>query len=142
MLDTPGLLDRPLEERNTIEMTAVTALAHLRCAVLYLVDASEACGYSLAQQAALFHSIKPLFANKPLLVVVNKTDARPLDCLRPDERALLDGMEAEARRISGGAGEGGATKQTRQTRSPHGRLGRAGSAHAAAALPAQLCAGL
>jgi nucleolar GTP-binding protein len=79
VLDTPGILDRPLEERNTIEMQSITALAHLRCAVLYLVDISEQCGYSLAQQAALFHSIKPLFANKPLLVVVNKTDVRPVE---------------------------------------------------------------
>lgn len=55
VLDTPGILDRPLEERNTIEMQSITALAHLRAAVLYLVDLSEQCGYSLAQQAALFH---------------------------------------------------------------------------------------
>lgn len=50
MLDTPGILDRPLEERNTIEMQSITALAHLRAAVLYIVDLSEQCGYSLAQQ--------------------------------------------------------------------------------------------
>jgi nucleolar GTP-binding protein len=47
-------------------------------------------------------SIKPLFANKPLLIVVNKTDVRPLSSLSPDEAALLDHMEAEARRISSG----------------------------------------
>jgi nucleolar GTP-binding protein len=40
--------------------------------VLYILDISEQCGYTIAQQAALFHSIKPLFANKPLLVVANK----------------------------------------------------------------------
>lgn len=37
-----------------------------------MLDLSEACGYSIAQQAALFHSISPLFASKPLLVVANK----------------------------------------------------------------------
>eukprot|EP00775_Hariotina_reticulata_P009918 gene9918-10075_t len=103
VLDTPGILDRPLEERNTIEMQSITALAHLRCAVLYLVDISEQCGYSLAQQAALFHSIKPLFANKPLLIVVNKLDVRPLESLSEAEQQLLAGMEAEAARISTGA---------------------------------------
>ena len=53
-------------------MQSITALAHLRAAVLYILDISEQCGYTIAQQAALFHSIKPLFANKPLLVVANK----------------------------------------------------------------------
>jgi nucleolar GTP-binding protein len=50
VIDTPGLLDHPLEDRNTIEMQAITALAHLHCCVLYFVDISEQCGYSLAQQ--------------------------------------------------------------------------------------------
>ncbi|MEW5313704.1 MAG: hypothetical protein WDW38_005247 [Sanguina aurantia] len=71
VIDTPGILDRPLEERNTIEMQSITALAHLRAAVIYMLDVSEQCGYSLSQQAALFHSIKPLFANKPILIVCN-----------------------------------------------------------------------
>ena len=53
-------------------MQSITALAHLRAAVLYILDISEQCGYTIAQQAALFHSIKPLFANKPLLIVANK----------------------------------------------------------------------
>jgi len=102
VIDTPGILDRPLEARNTIEMQAVTALAHLRAAVLYVLDPSGACGHSLAEQAALFHSIKPLFAGKPLLVVANKADTAPLEGLTPEERALVDDMAAEAARVSGG----------------------------------------
>ncbi len=76
VIDTPGVLDRPLEDRNTVEMQSITALAHLRAAVLYVVDLSEQCGWSVAQQVALFESIKPLFANKPLFFVINKTDLR------------------------------------------------------------------
>lgn len=64
VIDTPGILDHPLEERNVIEMQAVTALAHLRAAVLYFLDVSEQCGHSLEEQLSLFNSIKPLFANK------------------------------------------------------------------------------
>lgn len=42
-----------------------------------------------ALQCKLFHSIKPLFANKPVLLVVNKIDVtRPSD-LSPENQALL-----------------------------------------------------
>ena len=51
-------------------------------------------------QAALFHSIKPLFANKPLLVVCNKTDVTPLESLSPEDRAALQDMALEAAKSS------------------------------------------
>merc|ERR550514_2429487 len=86
VIDTPGILDHPLEDRNTIEMTAITALAHLPAAVLFFVDISEMCGYPLPQQVALFHSIKPLFRNRPLLVLLNKTDIRSVKDLPADDR--------------------------------------------------------
>ena len=38
IIDTPGILDHPLEDRNTIEMQSITAMAHLRAAVLLLMD--------------------------------------------------------------------------------------------------------
>ena len=50
VVDTPGILDHPLEDRNTIEMQAITALAHLRAAVLYILDVSEQCGHSVEEQ--------------------------------------------------------------------------------------------
>lgn len=53
VVDTPGILDHPLEERNTIEMQAVTALAHLQCCVLYFIDISEQCGYTIKEQVRL-----------------------------------------------------------------------------------------
>jgi nucleolar GTP-binding protein len=97
VLDTPGILDRPLEERNTIEMQSITAMAHLRAVVLYIVDASEQCGYTIKQQADLFHSIKPLFANKPLVIAINKVDQRKLEDLKPEDAALIAGMRAATR---------------------------------------------
>ena len=66
-----------------------------------MLDISEQCGHSLAQQAALFHSIKPLFANKPLLVVANKVDVTHLESLAPADKALIDEMVSEAARMSG-----------------------------------------
>jgi len=93
VIDTPGILDHPLEDRNTIEMTAITALAHLPAAVLFFVDISEMCGYRLDQQVSLFHSIKPLFRNRPLLIILNKTDLRKVDSLSPEEKKLIDSMK-------------------------------------------------
>jgi len=92
VIDTPGILDHPLEARNTIEMQSITALAHLRAAVLYVVDISEQCGYTLDQQINLFNSIKPLFTGKPLLIVCNKIDVMPWDTLAPEKRAALEDL--------------------------------------------------
>ncbi|CAH2083899.1 unnamed protein product [Euphydryas editha] len=94
VIDTPGILDHPLEQRNVIEMQAVTALAHLRAAVLYIMDPSEQCGHSLEEQISLFESIKPLFSNKPLIVVLNKTDVIEPEDLPPNKRALIEELEA------------------------------------------------
>lgn len=74
VVDTPGILDHPLEERNTIEMQAITALAHLRSAVLYVMDVSEQCGHTLQQQLELFNNIRPLFANKVCIVEEERLD--------------------------------------------------------------------
>ena len=87
-------------------LQSITALAHLRAAVLYVLDISEQCGYTLAQQAALFHSIKPLFANKPLMIVANKTDVTPLDTLAAEDKQLLQEMVAEAAKTSAGGEPG------------------------------------
>ncbi|XP_008790583.2 nucleolar GTP-binding protein 1-like [Phoenix dactylifera] len=96
VIDTPGILDRPFQDRNIIEMCSITALAHLRAAVLFFLDISGSCGYSIAQQAALFHGIKSLFMNKPLLIVCNKIDLQPLEGLPEDDMKLVMEMKAEA----------------------------------------------
>ncbi|KOC59347.1 putative nucleolar GTP-binding protein 1 [Habropoda laboriosa] len=93
VIDTPGILDHPLEDRNVIEMQAITALAHLRAAVLYFCDISEQCGHNLEEQVKLFESIKPLFANKPLTVVVNKVDVLRLEEVSAEKRTLLKSLE-------------------------------------------------
>jgi len=94
VIDTPGILDHPLEERNTIEMQAVTALAHLRAAVLYVIDPSEQCGHTLEAQKSLFDNIRPLFTNKPLILVANKTDIWK-DNLSEEKRAVLNDFKKD-----------------------------------------------
>ena len=89
VIDTPGLLDHPLEERNTIEMQSITALAHIRASVLYFVDLSGQCGYTLTQQLSLFASLKPLFIGKPVLLVTTKSDILKPEDLPLEEQGVL-----------------------------------------------------
>uniref|UniRef100_A0A4W4FRC0 Nucleolar GTP-binding protein 1 n=1 Tax=Electrophorus electricus TaxID=8005 RepID=A0A4W4FRC0_ELEEL len=95
VLDTPGILDHPLEERNTIEMQAITALAHLRAAVLYVMDISEQCGHTLSQQLELFKNIRPLFANKPLIIVANKCDVKMISELSEESQKIFADISSE-----------------------------------------------
>jgi nucleolar GTP-binding protein len=73
IIDTPGLLDRPADERNDIEDQAVSALSHLADAVAFVVDASGACGYPLDSQLALRDAVVDGF-DVPVLTVCNKSD--------------------------------------------------------------------
>jgi nucleolar GTP-binding protein len=95
IIDTPGILDHPLEDRNTIEMQSITALAHLRACILFLVDISEHCGYSIQQQVDLFNNIKPLFSGKPLIVVMTKSDLVKYEDLSDEKKVLLDKVAAD-----------------------------------------------
>ncbi|KTW32566.1 uncharacterized protein T551_00051 [Pneumocystis jirovecii RU7] len=89
VIDTPGILDHPLEDMNTIEMQSITALAHLRACILYFMDLSEHCGYPIESQVKLFHSLKPLFSNKTTVLVINKIDIMHPDHLDEKNKALI-----------------------------------------------------
>lgn len=93
-IDTPGILDRPTEEMNNIEMQSIYAIAHIRSCVLYFMDLSEQCGFSIEAQVKLFHSIKPLFANKTVMVVINKIDLMKPTDLPPEKQELLESLSA------------------------------------------------
>uniref|UniRef100_A0A2M3ZZ51 Nucleolar GTP-binding protein 1 n=1 Tax=Anopheles triannulatus TaxID=58253 RepID=A0A2M3ZZ51_9DIPT len=95
VIDTPGILDHPLEERNVIEMQAITAMAHLRACIMYVMDVSEQCGHSIEEQTKLFESIKPLFANKPLVLVLNKTDILKLSELSPEKQKIIEDLSED-----------------------------------------------
>ncbi len=74
IIDSPGLLDRPLEKRNEIEMQAILALRYLAKFIIYLFDPSETCGYSVQDQISLLNSLIKNFAQIPFIIVQNKID--------------------------------------------------------------------
>ena len=53
---------------------------------------SEQCGYSLKAQCNLFKSIKPLFANKMVFVVLNKMDIKTFEDLDAESQAELQDL--------------------------------------------------
>ena len=74
IIDTPGLLDRPVLEMNDIEMNAIVALEHLADAILFIFDASETCGFHLENQYNLLKQIEKIFYEIPVVCLFNKMD--------------------------------------------------------------------
>ncbi len=76
VIDTPGILDRPLEEMNQVERRAAAALKHLPGAVLFLADPTGKAYMPLERQVRLLtETVKGLVGGKPVYVAVNKADA-------------------------------------------------------------------
>ncbi len=73
IIDTPGLLDRPLSKRNTIEKRAIMCLKYAANVVLFIIDPTETCGYPLEKQLSLLDEVKSYF-DKPVLEVYSKAD--------------------------------------------------------------------
>lgn len=74
IIDTPGLLDRPVLEMNDIELNALIALEHLADAILFIFDGSETCGFTLESQYNLFKQIEKVFSEIPIIALFNKMD--------------------------------------------------------------------
>lgn len=89
VVDTPGLLDRPLEDRNRIERQAIVALGGIADAVLFLLDPSETCGYPMEEQEHLLEEVREAF-EAPVVVVENKADLLESD---PPEGRLRMSLE-------------------------------------------------
>lgn len=74
VVDTPGLLDRKMNDRNKVELQSIIALKFLKAIIIILVDFSENCGYSIYDQINLVNDIKKYFSTSIILVVANKQD--------------------------------------------------------------------
>lgn len=79
LVDTPGLLDRPMEERNPIELQAIKAIDALADLLVFVYDPSETCGYPMPEQNALLSDIRESFQKTELILVYNKSDLLKVD---------------------------------------------------------------
>jgi nucleolar GTP-binding protein len=96
VIDTPGLLDRPLSKRNPLELQAIIALRYVAGMIMFLFDPSEICGYSLSTQVSICREIRELFKETPHLVIINKVDLLTEEQVNrvkeaiPDEKAIVE----------------------------------------------------
>ncbi|MDF1537799.1 MAG: 50S ribosome-binding GTPase [Candidatus Thorarchaeota archaeon] len=74
IVDTPGILDRPMSKRNEIERQAITALKYLAHVIVFIIDPSEACGWSIDDQMNLLREVQRMFPIIPILIAFNKID--------------------------------------------------------------------
>ena len=72
VIDTPGLLDRKIEEMNNVERKAIIALKHLANAIAFVLDPTES-SYMIDAQKGLLTYIKRKF-DMPIIVVISKVD--------------------------------------------------------------------
>jgi len=79
IIDTPGLLDRPLSERNKIEKQAIAALKYLADIIVFVIDSSETCGYSCSDQKKLLSQLEKMFEKSKFIIVENKSDIKKTD---------------------------------------------------------------
>lgn len=72
VIDTPGILDRPMKERNKIELKAINAIRNLDGIIIFLFDVSNQALYSPKEQLDLYTEVKSI--KKVVIPVLNKID--------------------------------------------------------------------
>ena len=74
MTDTPGLLPRPDDFRNKMELLTLAALDHLPSSVMFVFDLTEECGTSVSDQWAIRQEVKERYPEKFWVDVFSKAD--------------------------------------------------------------------
>jgi nucleolar GTP-binding protein len=96
IVDTPGILDRPMSERNAIELQAITALKYLANVIIFMIYPSEACGWTFEQQVTLLTEVQKMFPLNPILIALNKIDIAPPEQLEKARAKFPDAYEIVA----------------------------------------------
>jgi nucleolar GTP-binding protein len=94
VMDSPGLLVRPDDERNEMEQLTLAAMQHLPTAVMYVMDLSGGAGdkcSSVADQMTLRREIRKRFPRRPWIDVVSKIDLGVVDGALEELESILDG---------------------------------------------------
>jgi len=90
IVDTPGILDRPINELNPIERRAYIAIKYLANYILYFIDPLEDSYYSIESQLNLLQMIINEFGEERISVVINKVDS-----VRPERLEYVKKLVSE-----------------------------------------------
>jgi nucleolar GTP-binding protein len=90
-----------MSERNEIERKAIAALKYLAGVIIFILDASETCGWSIDSQFNLYSEVRRTFPLTPTIVVFNKIDITPPEHLEAAKKRLPHVMEIVASRGDG-----------------------------------------
>lgn len=96
IMDTPGILDRPMSKRNSIELQAILALRLISSMILFVFDPTPSSGYEVDSQVQLFQEIKENFTKEGdinIIIVFNKMDLASEEELRYLRDKLKIGQE-------------------------------------------------
>ena len=76
VMDTPGVLSRPEEERNPMEGLTLAAVEHLPSAVVFVMDLSGTCGPQSAPllQLDVRDTVRARYPDRPWIDVRSKAD--------------------------------------------------------------------
>jgi len=77
IMDTPGVLDRPMMKRNNIELQAILALRLISDLIVFIFDPTPASGYTVESQIELYREIRDNFSREgeiDVALVFNKMD--------------------------------------------------------------------
>ncbi|PLJ77054.1 NOG1 family protein [Infirmifilum sp. SLHALR2] len=88
LVDTPGLLDTPLEEKNKVERQAVLAIRHIASLIFFVVDPTESCGFPLEFQKTVYDQLSLNFPGIKIVKIANKIDIATKEHIEKLERVF------------------------------------------------------
>jgi nucleolar GTP-binding protein len=74
IVDTPGILDRPIKERSVIERQSIATIRYVSDIIVFMFDVSKDAAIPLDEQLNLIEEISSEFPDTPIIKVLNKID--------------------------------------------------------------------
>ncbi len=101
IVDTPGILDKPLSKRSKVELLSISAFGRLSNVIAFIVDVSEGNEFSLESQRGLYDDVAGALKDTPMKVFFNK-----VDLATKEQLAKAESIFGQCDRLSALKGDG------------------------------------